>query len=169
MPRRKRGRDKRRSDKVRSRKQDLPALNVQAFWKIGDPKPVSLGEGGLVTVTRWEPRIPHYTDRSLEDAVVVSHLLKPRSIKLEDVNLEQLDEPKRVRRRAVRLIRQLDAYNLVLSGSELAEYQKYEGAKSYVKRGGLWYLQLTGLNVEIATFETESQARDWAWEYLGRA
>ena len=39
VPRRKRGRDKPRGEARRNRKQNLPALNATAAWRIGRPKP----------------------------------------------------------------------------------------------------------------------------------
>lgn len=154
MPRRKRGRDKRRSDKVRNRKQNLHAINVIPFQRIGDPKPELSEFVGGEPIRRWEQREPH-KGRSLEDAVVVSHLLRPW--------------PKKIRKVRARPMLQLDIYDLALSSSKLEKCQQYEGKKVYVERDGFWHLQLVDLKIEIASFETEGKAREWAWEHLERA
>lgn len=175
MPRRKKGRDKPRGKRRQRKPKNLFTLNVQPVQRVDDPKRMGAQRNPYY---RYEdtadPKRTHtqrtaYAGGTFEDAVVVSHLLKPRRIELDEVDLEQMDrQPERVRKRRARRMFQLDAYNLVRLGTGLKEYQQYKGAIDYAERGGFWHILLYGLNVEIGVFETESKARKWAWEYLGR-
>ena len=58
MPRRKRGRDKPKSDSRRDRSKDLPVLNTVAAWRIGEPRPTFGRDHVMVEepVVPWEDR-----------------------------------------------------------------------------------------------------------------
>ena len=66
MTRRKRGRDKPRGRR-RNRKKDLPQLNTQATWKIGQPR-TEIQLEHRPESTPWEQRVkPFPESRALED------------------------------------------------------------------------------------------------------
>ena len=60
MPRRKRGRDKPKSDSRRDRSKDLPVLNTVAAWRIGEPRPTFGRDHVMVEEPprQWRPRAP---------------------------------------------------------------------------------------------------------------
>ncbi len=175
MPRRKKGRDKRKSDKVRQNvPKDLPVLNVIPFQRIGDPESAvsELGEGVLVGVAHHEQRTPFRTDRSLEDIIIVSRLFESKRIELGDVDLVQFEEqPERAvrrRRKKANPMRTIDFSELQHSRYYLNEYRQYEGRIYFAIRRGAWYITLADLLIRIGPFEAEITARTWAQRYLGR-
>lgn len=165
MPRRKRGRDKRRSDKKRNRKQDLPVLNMVPFQKIGNPE---LSRSEPPITVPWEQGIrPQPTIRSFKDAVGVV------SVKIEKVSLKDFEREERrgkqvIRRRRASSMRTLAFYELQHSKLRLMKYRQYEGEIYFAERQGVWYITLADLLTRIGPFEAEITARTWAQRYLGR-
>jgi len=166
VTRRKKGRDKRRSDKIRHRKQDLPILNVRAGQPIQNPSVPNLeGSAG------WSvEKLP--SDRSLEDAVGVMYVSR-KAPKIEKVSLKDFEQEFRrgkeiTRRRRASSMRTVAFYELQLSKIRIEKYRQYEGEIYFAERQGAWYITLADLLTRIGPFEAEITARTWAQRYLGR-
>ena len=166
MPRRKKGRDKPRSSKRRQREpKNLFALNVEAFQKIGDTKPIVSKLDRDELRAHWEQRIqPQPTSRSFGEVV---------NVKIEKVSLIDFEQEVRrgkqvIRRRRASPMRTIDFYELRHAQHELEKYRQYKGDIYYAERYGAWYITLADLLTRIGPFEAELTARTWAQRYLGR-
>jgi len=175
MPRRKKGRDKPRGGRRRNRKQDLPALNVIPFQRIGEPKRSANGHGRVeppITVY-WEQRIqPQPVSTSLEDSVGLMYMSR-KAPKIEKVTLKDFEREERrgkqvIRRRRASSMMTLSFYELQSSKVRLEKYRQYEGEIYFAERQERWYITLVDLLTRIGPFEAELSARTWAQRYLGR-